>query len=279
MRPEATSQPTISVVIPSLNQGRFLGRCLQSIIDQSYPHTEILLIDGGSTDETPQVAHEYRDHITHWVRGSDSGQGEALNKGFALATGEIFCWLNSDDYFLDGAFAAALATFEREPAATVVYGDWLEVDESENLIIRRYALDFSLRQARHRAFSCLAQSMFWRREAHDRFGSFPDDIHQAIDNYLILSLIITEGPDHIVRLPTVLAAFRRHGDQKTGNIDKKAVRAEFEYIDTALDLSPRQGLGGRLERLGLTLQRIYQYWRRAGVRYLIRFARFTASNR
>ncbi len=274
-----TFQPTISVVIPSLNQGRFLGRCLQSIVDQEYSRTEILLIDGGSSDETARVAEEYRNHITLWVSEDDSGQSEALNRGFAAATGQIFCWLNADDYFLDGAFGAAIAAFERVPTTSAVYGDWLEVDEHEDLIIRRYALDVSLRHAQYRAFSALAQAMFWRREAHERFGTFPTDLHQAIDNYMILNLVINEGPQHMLRLPFELAAFRRHGHQKTGNLDKGIVQKELEYIDTALGLSPRRGLAGELERLGLSAHRAFQYWRRGGIRYLIEFTRFAMSNR
>lgn len=279
MSSENPDQPTISVVIPSLNQGPFLRRCLQSIVDQSYPHTEILLIDGGSTDETSRIAHEFRDQISYWVSETDSGQSEALNKGFAAANGEILCWLNSDDYFLDGAFSAVIAAFEQEPEAKVVYGDWLEVDEDEALIIKRYALDFSVRQAQYRAFSALAQAMFWRREVHQRFGSFPADVHQTMDIYMILSFVLTEGPDRFARLDKQLVSFRRHAAQKTGHLDADYVRTELAWIDQALRLRPRPGFSGKIERLALTMTRAYQYWRRAGFRYFIRFARFAGSDR
>ncbi len=272
-------QPTISVVIPTLNQGRYLRRCLQSIAAQAYPQTEILVIDGGSTDETCEILRENHHEIAYWVSEPDSGQDEALNKGFAAATGHIFCWLNSDDYFLDGAFRAALDAFEHEPTATVVYGDWLEVDEDENPIIRRYALDFSLRQAQYRAFSGLAQAMFWRREVHDRFGSFPPQFHQGIDNYMILSFILTEGPDRFIRLPKDLAAFRRHGNQKTGHLDPADKRNETAEMDRALGLSPKVGIAGRIDRLTFSVKRTHQYLRRGGFRYLIRFARFVVANK
>src|SRR5437868_15173719 len=93
--------PRISVVTPSYNQGRFIAQTIDSVLAQGYPNLEHIVVDGMSTDETPAVLARYP-HL-RVVREPDSGQGEAINKGFRLATGDIFCFLNSDDTFLPGA--------------------------------------------------------------------------------------------------------------------------------------------------------------------------------
>ena len=108
--PKGRSWPKISVVTPSFNQGRFIGETIDSVIAQDYPNLEHIVVDGGSTDETMEVLERYRPHLTHIISEQDRGQSDALNKGFRLATGEIFCWLNSDDRFAPGAlFAVAIA--------------------------------------------------------------------------------------------------------------------------------------------------------------------------
>jgi len=108
--PGGRNWPKISVVTPSFNQGRYIAETIDSVIAQGYPNVEHIIVDGGSTDETIDVLQRYRADLTHVIVERDRGQSDALNKGFRLATGEIFCWLNSDDRFAPGAlFAVAMA--------------------------------------------------------------------------------------------------------------------------------------------------------------------------
>src|SRR5213592_2149932 len=102
-RPDGYPWPRISIVTPSYNQGQFIEETIRSVLLQGYPNLEYIVIDGGSTDESIAILRKYEKWIAHWVSERDKGQSEAINKGFAQATGEIFAWLNSDDVYERGA--------------------------------------------------------------------------------------------------------------------------------------------------------------------------------
>lgn len=93
----------ISVITPSYNQGNYIEKTIRSVIGQDYENLEYIIIDGGSTDSTCEIIKKYEEKITYWQSKRDNGQADAINQGFAKATGDILCWLNSDDYFLPGA--------------------------------------------------------------------------------------------------------------------------------------------------------------------------------
>ncbi|MCH9058516.1 MAG: glycosyltransferase [Planctomycetes bacterium] len=105
--PDGSPWPRISIVTPSFNQGRYIEQTILSIANQDYPDVEHIVIDGGSTDETPAVLDRYANHLAHVISEPDQGQSDAINKGFSRATGEIFTWINSDDMLAPGALAAA----------------------------------------------------------------------------------------------------------------------------------------------------------------------------
>jgi glycosyltransferase involved in cell wall biosynthesis len=92
--------PKISIVTPSYNQGDFIEETIQSVLNQNYPNLEYIIIDGGSTDNSVEIIKRYENKIHYWVSEKDDGQSDAINKGFSKATGDIFYWINSDDYLL-----------------------------------------------------------------------------------------------------------------------------------------------------------------------------------
>ena len=94
--------PKITVVTPSYNQGQFIEATILSVIEQEYPNLEYLVCDGGSTDETVEILKKFSDKITWWCSEKDKGQSDAINKGMRKATGDIVCWINSDDVLLPG---------------------------------------------------------------------------------------------------------------------------------------------------------------------------------
>src|SRR4029077_16981552 len=108
--------PKISIVTPSFNQGRFLEETILSVLNQNYPNLEYIVIDGGSTDETVEVIRRYEDRIPFWVSEKERGQVHAINKGLEKCTGDIFGFVNSDDVYLPGTFAAVAQYFENHPA-------------------------------------------------------------------------------------------------------------------------------------------------------------------
>ena len=117
--PEGRDWPKISIITPSFEQGAFLEENILSVINQGYPNVEHIVIDGGSTDQTAAVLAAYRHQLSHVISLPNEGQGNAINKGMALATGEILTWLNSDDRLAPGALGAVALAFAKSGADMV----------------------------------------------------------------------------------------------------------------------------------------------------------------
>lgn len=124
--------PKISIVTPSLNQGRFLRKCLESVKSQDWPEIEHFVIDGGSTDGTLKILEEHKGQLTHYISEPDNGAADAINKGLAMCTGDIVAWLNADDYYLPDAFKKVAAAWRAAPDAPFWFGNGERVDEAGN---------------------------------------------------------------------------------------------------------------------------------------------------
>jgi glycosyltransferase involved in cell wall biosynthesis len=114
--------PKISIVTPSLNQGQFIEETIRSILLQGYPNLECIIIDGGSKDESVEIIRKYEKKIDYWVSEPDSGQGNAINKGFSHATGDIIAWLNSDDCYTKDALFHVASQFHKNKGCAAVVG-------------------------------------------------------------------------------------------------------------------------------------------------------------
>ena len=205
--------PTISLVTPSFNQGRFLEATLRSVLDQNYPYLEYVVQDGGSTDETVQILERYRPRLHQVESRKDNGQAHAINLGFQKATrGEIMAWLNSDDLLLPGTLHYVAAYFARYPEVDVVYGHRIIID-THGREVGRWVLpphdDTMLQWADY----VPQETLFWRRRLWERVGGIDESFHFAMDWDLLLRF--REAGARFVRLPRFLGAFRVHADQKT----------------------------------------------------------------
>jgi glycosyltransferase involved in cell wall biosynthesis len=207
------SAPTISIVTPSLNQARFLEDTIKSVLDQGYPSLEYVVQDGGSEDGTREILERHSKGLHYLESAPDSGQAQALNRGFAHTSGEIMAYLNSDDLLLPGTLAYVARYLRRHPGIDVAYGHRVLIDEAGREIGRQVI-------PRHDdavlswADFIPQENVFWRRTVWEAAGAaFDESFDCAMDWDLLVRL--REAGARMVRLPRFLGAFRVHGDQKT----------------------------------------------------------------
>ena len=198
--------PRVSIITPSYNQAPYLEATLQSLLRQDYAEMEALVIDGGSTDGSPEIIRKYADRLAYWVSEPDQGQADAINKGFARTQGEIVAWLNSDDLYLPGAVQAAVQALQADPELVLVYGDALSIDA--------YGKPFNLQRfpqytlADLLGFRIICQpAVFFRRSALEQAGHLDLSYHFLLDHHFWLRLAAL-GP--IRHVPQILAAARHH---------------------------------------------------------------------
>ena len=199
--------PLVSIVTPSLNQGRFIEATIGSVLSQDYPHIEYIVVDGGSTDGTLDVLRRYGGRL-QWISEPDGGQAQAINKGFRLTRGEIVAWLNSDDTYLPGAVSAAVEHLTAHPACAMVYGEGYLIDE-QGAAIRRFPATepFDLWKLVYVIDFILQQTTFFRRAALDVVGYLDEDLHWGLDWDLFIRL----GKRFPVNyLPREMANLREH---------------------------------------------------------------------
>lgn len=183
--------PKISIVVPNLNQGPFIEKCFCSLLDQDYPNLEIIVMDGGSTDQSVDIIKKYEKHFAVWKSESDRGQAHAINKGFALATGEIINWLNADDRLTPKALAGVCKAVEAHPKAVAWAGCCEEIRPDGKVVghITPHGLTREeLADWWDRGF--LSQpACFFRREAFEKAGPLDESLYCAFDQDLWLRLI------------------------------------------------------------------------------------------
>jgi Glycosyl transferase family 2 len=225
--------PTISIVTPSYQQGRYLERTIFSVLNQHYPRLEYVVQDGGSSDETREVLEHFDRSLSHWACEADDGQADAINRGFAHTSGEIMAYLNSDDLLLPGSLAYVASYFAAHPDVDAVYGHRVLIDEHDALI-GVWVLPPHDDAALTIADYVPQETLFWRRALWDRSGAGTDaSLKFAIDWDLLLRF--RDAGANIVRLPRFLGAFRVHDEQKTSR--------EQSQCDSESELMRRRVLG------------------------------------
>jgi glycosyltransferase involved in cell wall biosynthesis len=172
----------LSILTPSYNQAEFLERCLASVREQGHADVEHVVVDGGSTDGSVELLERHSRELAWWVSEPDRGQAHALNKALARATGDVVGWINSDDYYLPGAFDVALPLFDSEEVEWVAGAcRFLFPDGTLETVWRPEPpslrpLDLVLSK-----WSVPQSASFWRRSVFDRVGAFREDLTFVFD--------------------------------------------------------------------------------------------------
>ena len=211
------SKIKISIVTPSYNQGAFLERTIKSVIDQKHPNIEYIIIDGGSTDNSVDIIKKYKDEVDYWVSENDSGQYDAIKKGFKKATGDVLCWINSDDILLPGSLNHISNIFENCPNIDVVYGNIYYIDKFDNIVkdMRNTPLVKSgyLYKA---GFGFSQPEVFWRNSLYNKVGGIDSSGQFAMDYDLFFKFIKAGAKFKHTRVH--LSALRFYEGTKTSKI-------------------------------------------------------------
>lgn len=207
--------PKISIITPSFNQGKYLEETILSVLNQNYPNIEYIIIDGGSTDNSVDIIKKYEKYLKYWVSEPDRGQSHAINKGFERATGDIFGWLNSDDYLLPDALRTIAKMFSDEPSAGVFIGAGQFVDEDGRTITTKLPTSDTSITSLFKwldDFHFMQPSCFFTRDAWNICGPLDLCLHYSMDLDLWLKLA---KKYKFACIPEILSSSRVHKTAKT----------------------------------------------------------------
>jgi glycosyltransferase involved in cell wall biosynthesis len=223
--------PRISLVTPSLDQGKFVRATLESVLSQNYPDLDYRVQDGGSTDGTLAVLEEYRGRVP-FVSEKDMGQADAINKGLAHASGEVMGYLNSDDVLRPGALAAVGEAFASDPGLVFVWGRAAYIDEEGRIVSPYLARPDAIERLADACF--VAQpAAFFRRTVWDEIGPFDTTLHHTMDYDYWLRIAARYPLSRMRFLDRELAGCRMHADAKT-------VAGWSRALDEIMDLVKRR---------------------------------------
>lgn len=233
-------KPLVSIVTPSYNQGIFIERTINSVLNQDYPNIEYWVIDGGSTDNTIDILKKYEsDSRFNWLSEKDNGQTDAINKGLRLTTGQIQAFLNSDDLYLPQVISKVVNFFQEHISVHMVYGQCEFTDKDDNIIgvfgisqgsINPNKNDFS--RMVYQGDSFPQPTTFWRKSVTEKIGLFNESLNYTMDYDFFLRV---SKEFNISYIDSVLAYYRLHADSKT-------VSQEKLHWQESLEVSIQYGL-------------------------------------
>ena len=258
-------KPLVSIVTPSYNQGVFLKRTIDSVLNQDYPNIEYIVMDGGSEDASVDILKAYKGSF-EWISEPDRGQTHAINKGFSRARGTILGYLNSDDILYPGAISAVVEQFHKNPEVDMLYGKADYIDEEDK---KTGMYDTDVYSFERNMFDCCIcqPAGFWRKRVADIVGKFDEGLNYAMDYDYWLRMDRAGGK--ILHIPHVLAASRRYEGTKTLSQRKEIFKEIFEICKAHGDYVSRNYFNGLwhyrlIEKesiLAKTLRPIRRYYR------------------
>jgi glycosyltransferase involved in cell wall biosynthesis len=231
----------LSIVIPSLNQGPFIEEALLSVLRQEgvrREELEVIVIDGGSADQTLDLLRRFDVEIDYWVSEPDAGQTAALRKGFEVATGAVLGWLCADDLLTPRTARSVLDFFARNPTASFVYGDaiWITRGGQPQRIKREMPFNWFIWLHDHNYIP--QPSAFWRRDLYDAVGGLDPSFDLAMDADLFARFALVARPRHLGQIWSLV---RRHPEQKTQRLQCRSdqeVRLVRERLGVSCDNRP-----------------------------------------
>jgi glycosyltransferase involved in cell wall biosynthesis len=241
--PEIAAGLRLSIVVPSFNQGEFLEETLRSLFDQqaiARDELEVIVIDGGSTDDSVAILERHADRLAYYVSEPDEGQTDALVKGFARATGDVLGWLCSDDLLEPTTVREVLDVFTARPESGFVYGDACWIDRQGNFIRWKREIPFNWFIWVYDHNYIPQPSTFWRRDLYERVGGLSREFDLAMDADLWARLARETRPVHV---RAAWSRMRFYPEQKN-----QRLRAESDREDDVIRRRMGYPMDGKLRR-------------------------------
>lgn len=222
--------PKISVVTPSFNQAPFLDACLSSVLSQNYPNLEYIVIDGGSTDGSVDIIRAHQSSLAYWISEPDSGHADALNKGFKRCTGEILCWLNSDDMQTPWALRTVAEIFMQFPDVEWIQG-WNGFWTKHGVMVHPMKNPKNIYSYLTWNYHWIQQeSVFWRRSLWDKSGGqINPDFRLLVDVELWSRFFLHAELYHVDAL---LSGWRNTGENRALTNKEECHQEAIKAIDT-----------------------------------------------
>ena len=208
--------PKISIITPSFNQGQFIEETIRSVLLQNYPNLEYIIIDGGSTDNSVEIIKKYSNFIHYWVSEKDNGQADAINKGLKHATGDVFNWLNSDDFYLPNALITVGNAFKNKELNVFCAQLFIQTKEGKRSHFKGAFLEDTIEKTITSRYFCQPPT-FFRLSIVKELGGIESTMYFCMDLELWINYLAHFGHKGIEESPNFLAVFRQHDAAKTHN--------------------------------------------------------------
>jgi glycosyltransferase involved in cell wall biosynthesis len=229
--------PKISIITPSFNQGEFIEETIRSVLLQGYPNLEYIIIDGGSTDNTLEIIKKYSHFLHYWVSEKDKGQSDAINKGLKHATGDVFNWLNSDDFYLPDALIKVGNAFKNVELNIFCGQLFTGKEDGKRAHFKGAFLENTIEQTIASRYFC-QPSTFFRLPIIKQLGGVETQLFFCMDLELWINYLAHFGEKGIEESPEFLTVFRLHDGAKTHNSVAIMHTDHINLLLSIIDSSP-----------------------------------------
>lgn len=226
--------PKISIVIPSFNQGIYLEETILSILDQQYPNLQLIVIDGGSTDNSVSIIKKYEKDINYWVSENDNGQSHAINKGFEIADGDLLSFLNSDDLLMPNVLHEIANKYKKDEKQ-IITGNWLEGTTKENAELRKVVQPPTIENLILNIGLFGQAGTFWSK--NEKPILLNENYHFCLDLEFFYRLLSADYKVTLTDQP--VAFFRQHALAKTANLHEIKYNEIIRFLDHCLARHPK----------------------------------------
>ena len=244
--------PKISIITPSYNQGQYIEQTITSILNQNYDNVELIIIDGGSTDNTVEVIKKFENRIAYWVSEKDKGQADAINKGLNIATGDIFNWINSDDYLMPNSLLEIGNFFKNNPNKNMFCGFTRCFFDEDKGTSHEYRMGVKDNEVDTIVNVEMNQpGSFYRLNAVKEIGGVNESLRYVFDDELWFRYLCIYGIESIGFTEKRLAEFRLHKKSKSVDEGFNLFAQELQslYIDIAENAEAPKWLIDEMEKV------------------------------